>query len=343
MFVRFVVKMRLGMKTRREIFEAHYRHYQQAGKKDKGKILDEVSGTTGLNRDHLAHVLASYRKQGTVQIEGQTVVLEARFARRKREQGKRGGRPPQYHRAFVALLRRIWEDHGRPCGKLPDPLIRGTIDFLAAPKEPDYGISEENKVLLIQVSGAQIDRLLAPAQKALETGGISMTRAAGASLRSQVPVQTHFDRRAVKPGDFAFDTVAHGGATASGQFCKTLTGTSPYSGWVEERALLNGANKWAAKAIEDIRASLPFPLTGSHYDNGMEFISKPLLEWRLAKHIKAGRIRPYRRTTTVLRNRRITMRYERRWGISDLTRWPKRRRWGRSMRTWERCITSVCP
>jgi hypothetical protein len=45
-----------------------------------------------------------------------------------------------------------------------------------------------------------------------------------------MPVQTHFDRTAVKPGDFAFDPVAHCGSSASGQFCKTLTGTSPYSG-----------------------------------------------------------------------------------------------------------------
>jgi hypothetical protein len=35
------------------------------------------------------------------------------------------------------------------------------IDFLAASKEPDYGISDESEALLVQVSGAQIDRLLA--------------------------------------------------------------------------------------------------------------------------------------------------------------------------------------
>jgi hypothetical protein len=45
-------------------------------------------------------------------------------------------------------------------------------------------------------------------------GGISTTRAAGASLRSQAPVQTHFDRKTVKQGDFAFDAVAH--------FCKEV-------------------------------------------------------------------------------------------------------------------------
>jgi hypothetical protein len=174
-------------------------------------------------------------------------------------------------------------------------MIRDMIDFLVSSSEPDYGITGELKAQLVTISGAQIDRLLAPARKALELRGISTTRAAGASLRSQVPVQTHFDRKTVKPGNFAFDTVAHCGGSASGQFCKTLTGTSPYSGWTEERALLNSANKWVADAIEDIRSSLPFPLTAGHYDNGMEFINKPLLEWCLVRHIKATRSRPYRK------------------------------------------------
>ena len=197
--------------------------------------------------------------------------------------------------AFIAVLTRIGEDHGRPCGKLGAAMIRGMIDFLVASQEPDYGISDELKALLVRISGAQIDRLLAPARKARELRGVSTTRAAGASLRSPVPVQTHFDRKTVQPGDFAFDTVAHCGASASGQFCKTLTGTSPYSGWVEERALLNRANKWVAEAIEDIRSRLPFPLSGGHYDNGMEFINKPLLAWCLERHIKATRSRPYRK------------------------------------------------
>jgi len=287
--------MRLGMSARREIFEAHYLRYQQAGKRERGKILDEITGTTGQNRDHVAHVLTNYGKKRAVEIDGKTVILEARLPRRKREVGKRGGRPAKYGAVFVAVLTRIWEDHGRPCGKLLAPTIRGMIDFLAASKKPNYGITDEIKVLLVKISGAQIDRLLAPARKALEIRGISTTRAAGASVRSQVPVQTYFDRKTVQPGAFAFDTVAHCGGSASGQFCKTLTGTSPFSGWTEERALLNGANKWAKEAIEDIRSGLPFPLTGSHYDNGMEFINKPLLAWCLVKHILATRSRPYKK------------------------------------------------
>ncbi|MDR0376543.1 MAG: hypothetical protein LBH70_01990 [Spirochaetaceae bacterium] len=110
--------MRLGMKTRREIYEAHYRRYQRAGKHEKGEILDEVAGTTGLNRDHLAHVLSSYGKEQGARVEGQAGVGEARQRRRKREPGKRGGRPARYQDpAFVALVTRLWEDHGRPCGR----------------------------------------------------------------------------------------------------------------------------------------------------------------------------------------------------------------------------------
>jgi hypothetical protein len=211
------------MNTKRDIFEAHYQRYQKAEKKDKGKILAELAGTTGLNRDHLAHVLANYAKKQPVEIDG-------RKPRKAREEGKRGGRPPVYGtEEFIGVLTRIWRDHGQPCGKLLAPMIREMIDFLALSKDADYGMSDEIKAMLAKISGAQIDRLLSPARKAQEIRGISTTRAAGASLRSQVPVQTHFDRKTVEPGAFAFDTVAHCGGSASGHFCKTLTGTSPFS------------------------------------------------------------------------------------------------------------------
>jgi hypothetical protein len=90
---------------------------------------------------------------------------------------------------------------GGPYGKLPVPLIRGITGFFAASKEPDYGISDERRALLVKVSGAQTGRLLAPARKAMEIRGISTTRAPGASLWSRVPVQTRFDRKTVGPGE----------------------------------------------------------------------------------------------------------------------------------------------
>ena len=96
--------MRLGMKTRREIYQAHFRRYQKAGKTEKGRILDELTGTTGLNRDHLAHVLASYGNRGSVGTEGTGGVPEAPTPRRKRRLGKGGRRPPRYQEpAFIGV------------------------------------------------------------------------------------------------------------------------------------------------------------------------------------------------------------------------------------------------
>jgi hypothetical protein len=167
------------------------------------------------------------------------------------------------------------------------------IEFLEAAANPSYGVTDEIRALLLEVSPAEAVILLKPARKALEIRGISTTRSGPTALRSQIPVQTHFDRETVKPGDFAFDTVAHCGASSSGQFCKTLTGTDVFSGWIEERSLLNAANHWVKEAFSDIYNELPFPIHGAHYDNGMEFINEPLLQWCLERHITPTRSRPY--------------------------------------------------
>ncbi|MDR2095947.1 MAG: hypothetical protein LBP76_10590 [Treponema sp.] len=110
------------------------------------------------------------------------------------------------------------------------------------------------------MSPATADLLLADTQQKLEIRGVNTTRAAHTPLWSQIPVRTGFDWGAMKPGFFAFDTVAHCGGAMSGQFCKTLTGTGVFSGWIEERALPNAANRWVFDAFSDIQGSFPSPL-----------------------------------------------------------------------------------
>jgi hypothetical protein len=237
----------------------------------------------------------------------------------------------KYGAAFVKTLTVIREEHGLMCGKPLVPYIRSTIDFLKAkadcyakgpypalqgvikgmdpetytlPKQHppslqggvvDYGITDDIYRLLLEASPAEADILLAPARKGREIKGVSTTRAASQSLRAQAPVQTHFNRETVRPGQFAFDTVAHCGGSAQGQFCKTLTGTDVYSGWTEERPLLNGANKRVFEAFTNIKTELPFPLLGGHFDNGVGFINKPLIGQRALWNIAMTRSRPYKK------------------------------------------------
>ena len=275
------------MHSRQEILKANFKDYQRASKKGRKELLDRLVPVTGLNRSYLATALGNYGKKEDIQKP------PAKGGRKPRPAGKRGGRPVKYGEDFVKVLSAIWDGYGKPCGKLLVPMIRGMMGFLEKSGNPDYGINGEIRELLMEVSAAEADILLKPARKAFEIKGVSTTRAVQTPLRSQIPVRTHFNRDTVTPGKFAFDTVAHCGGSASGQFCKTLTGTDVYSGWYEGRALLNAANSWVKAAISDIQADLPFPMTGAHYDNGMEFINEPLLSWCIQRHIEATRTRPY--------------------------------------------------
>ena len=275
------------MRSRKEIAKANYHAYQKAGKKGRKELPYRLTPVTGMNRDYPATVPGNYGKSGKEQPGGKS------GKRKARGEGKRGGRPKKYGTGFVRVLKTIRIDRGRPCGKLPVPVIRETIAFPEA--ESGFGINAELRGLVPEISPAAADILPKPARKAPETGGMSTTRSAQTPLRGRIPVRTRFERGSVKPGFFALDTVARRGGSAGGQFRKTLTGTDVFSGWIEERALPNAANRRVYGAFSNIRSEIPFPVKGARYDNGMEFISQPLLPWCLGRHTETTRSRPRRK------------------------------------------------
>jgi hypothetical protein len=138
-------------------------------------------------------------------------------------------------------------------------MIKGMIEFLVESEHPQYGITEEIRELLLEVSATEADILLKGAREALEIKGVSTTRSVQTPLRNRIPVQTHVDRDTLTPGQFAFDPVVYCGGSASGHFCKTLTGTDVFSGWIQERSLLNAANHWVKAAMPTFRRASPSP------------------------------------------------------------------------------------
>jgi hypothetical protein len=51
--------------------------YQQAGKKEKTTILDELAKKIGYNQKYLLHQLANWEKIVTVRLGGKTVKMKA--------------------------------------------------------------------------------------------------------------------------------------------------------------------------------------------------------------------------------------------------------------------------
>lgn len=64
-----------------------------------------------------------------------------------------------------------------------------------------------------------------------------------------------------------------------GQYNYTLTLTDVHSGWTENRALLNKAQRWTKEAVADVKENLPFAMKGIDSDNGGEFKNTQLLQW----------------------------------------------------------------
>lgn len=285
--------MRLDMKTRKKIFGQIYKRYQKAGKKGKGKLLDEYAKTLEVNRDYLAHLLTNWGKTRYAVSNGKPVKFTAKppvKGRQKATGGKKTGRPEKYNIAFVEALSEIWDLFDFQCGKLLAPLIRGMMNFLIA----EFKLSDEIRALLETVSPATIDRKLKKEKKKFRLKGIRTTKP-GSMLKNQIPIRVCFDRDERKPGFFELDTVSHCGSRAIGHFCQTLTLTDVGSGWTEECGLLNNAHRWIKEQIADTQKNLPFPMLGIDSDNGGEFINHQLLDWCVQNNIKFTRGRPYRK------------------------------------------------
>ena len=276
--------MGLTMQEKKALTREVSKRYQQAGKKEKTGILNELVKTTKYNRKYLTHILANWGKITTVRKDGKTVKLIG--SPRKRKKG--GGRKLVYNDECIRVVRSIWAFFWYRCGKILSPFIREQMKFL----EPAFHITPEVKELLLKISPATIDRRLKADKKKLALKGKSGTKP-GKLLKKQIPVRTYYADADKKPGFFEIDTVHHCGISDSGEFCLTLSATDVYSGWLELRPLLNKAYKWVFESLLDIKSSLPFPLRGLDSDNGSEFINAAMLKWCSAERIQFTRSRPY--------------------------------------------------
>jgi len=189
--------MGLSMQEKKALTGEVSKRYQNAGKKEKTRILDELVKTAGYNRKYALHILANWGKPATARVSGKTAGLKA--ASKKRKKG--GGRKPVYTEEFVAALRNIWVFFWYRCGKILAPFIREQMRHL----EPAFRITPEVKKLLLQASPATIDRKLRADKKKLALKGKRGAKP-GNLLKKQIPVRTYYADADKKPGFFEVDT-----------------------------------------------------------------------------------------------------------------------------------------
>ena len=246
------------------------RRYQGASRGEKGRILDEFCGTTGMHRKAAIRLLAGVKR------------LKPGRRPRKRKYGSEVGE----------ALKRLWDVGDQMCGKL----LKGAIPELLAPLERhgEVALTLEVRNALLMVSAATIDRLLRPYRRQERRQPLRASPASP-SLKSQVPIRTWGEWKGVSPGSLQADLVLHCGESTEGFYLTTLTTVDVASGWTELQAVWGMGKERIGGALHHVRQRLPFALRELHTDNGSEFINHLLVPWCLRQKISLTRGRSYRK------------------------------------------------
>lgn len=275
---------KIRMESRRELVRHHAKAYQRGTKGEKSELLEMFVQATGYNRVYAARLLRWQGRKVWVK-PGVAVVGEVRVRPRRQ-------RPKRYGPDVLAALKRIWKLLDFPCGKRLAPALRPTVPALE--RHGELPLKRKVREKLLQISASSIDRLLAPEKRKRAARAKSHTKP-GSLLKSQIPIRTFAQWDENAPGFLEVDLVAHDGGCAQGDYVQTLDATDVCTGWAEQRAVLNKAQRWVFDALKDIRQRLPFALRGVDSDNGGEFINHHLMNYCQQEQLTFTRSRPYRK------------------------------------------------
>ena len=254
--------MGLKMRERKSVVHEVAPRYRQAGKKEKGKILDEFVETTGYNCKYAIHVLSNEGKWYLRKMDSNSRWVRLETTHRG---GSRShvGRKKTYDEPVQGCILKIWRYFDHMCSKLLKAFITSNIDDLYR-------------------------------SKWRKRKGSCTTRG-GSMLRNQIPMRVYFNWDERAPGFFEMDTVSHDGGFPARACCHTLSITDISTGWMELRAVKNNAHRWIITQLDDMRISIPYPILGLDSDNGSEFMNRLVLHWTEEQGITFTRGRSYRK------------------------------------------------
>ena len=257
----------MSLSSKKEYLVRIYGRYQRAGRKHKGKILDEFCAVCGYHRKFALRL------------------LHRPLHSRRRKPGAKRKYDPQ---KLLPVLKPIWLAAEQPCGKLLKVMLPVWTAF-----QPDLETALKKE--LLAMSAATLDRLLKPARCQHRRRGLCATRP-GKRLRQHIPLRDGPpDTKHL--GHIEADTVAHCGDSVAGDFVYTLTFTDVCTGWTENRATWNKSALGIREQLQDIEGKLPFKMKSFHADNGSEFLNWPLWEYLRGpkRKVKFTRSRAYRK------------------------------------------------
>lgn len=253
-----------------EYAEAVRERYRVAERKEKRRILDEFSETTGMHRKAAIRLL---NRESVPSVS-------------------RRGRPRRYGPEVAEALVKVWEVGDRMCSKLLVAVMPDLVEALE--RHGELELETDIRAQLLEISAASIDRLLRRHRRGL---GRQPRRASSPvrSLKSEIPIRTWSEWKGVEVGALQADLVLHCGESTEGFYLTTLCAVDVATGWTELQPVWGHGKQRVGTAVHHVRERLPFPLRSLHTDNGSEFINHILFSWCQREGVQFTRGRSYRK------------------------------------------------
>jgi len=262
---------KMTIDERRKYLRLMRPRYREAGRKEKGQLLDEMEAVTGLERKVLIRLLS-----GSLERKP-----------RRRERGETYG--PMVNNA----LRVIDESFDGIC---PERLMSNLVWMaLLLERHDELTTTPELLEQLAQISLATLRRRLARVRQDQPQLPRQKPRPRNPLLQSIPMIRLPWSIQ--EPGHFETDLVHHCGSTASGEYVCTLQMVDVLTGWSERRAVLGRSYLVMEDAFLVTLHRLPFPVVEIHPDNGSEFFNHHMLRFwgDIVQGVTLSRSRPYQK------------------------------------------------
>ncbi len=259
----------MDIEARKQYMDTLRERYFKAGKKEKGKILNEYCGNTKQERKH--------------------AIKKFNYKVKTKKKEERKNRACFYGGEVIAALAEVWKIFDRPCGQRMEEILKTETENLRSWKE--INCSDEIADKLKKMKSATIDRRLNHEKEALKLK--EKYRKKSSFLLSNIPIKTgaDFDRNIV--GNEQVDFVESCGASASGEYVNNLSICDIFSSWWEGEAIMGKGQQRALAGLDNCRKRTPFLWIEFHPDNGTSLLNYAVYAYAEKEGLEFSRSRPY--------------------------------------------------
>jgi len=260
---------KMTIDERRKYLQRMKKRYDEADRKGRSDLLDEMERYTHMHR------------QSLIRLMNGELHRKARCRERDRAYG------PEVDDA----LRIIAESRDDICAERLQPTLVEMASHLAA-----HGELEVTPELLDQLGGISVSTVQRSLKRARQDQRRLPQRAGRKrnKVLQQVPmVRIPWDEQ--EPGHFEVDLVHHSGPRTSGDYLCSLQMIDVATGWSERAAVLGRSYVVMQDAFQYLLTHIPFPVLELHPDNDAAFFNYHMVRFWGTKvaGVRLSRSRPY--------------------------------------------------